>query len=175
MIKIFLIIVILIGSQANTNQKTLKISVFYGSNLKGIEEYLKRVFDHINHAVTEKSYRFSYNTFKVSNSDQFNSVRSLCSELEDGRIAIIGIGLGRLLDHIKYVASALDIPFLSIQWNSIHYEDKLYKDDASITRKAVNIYPSSIQINAAVNELIAYFRWEQITILFQGILIQTKT
>jgi DNA-binding LacI/PurR family transcriptional regulator len=172
MMKLLLTLVMLFNAQSEVHHKTLKISIFYNSNLKGIEYYLKEVFDDINHKLTDKPYQLLYTVVQVSNSDQSKSVRTLCSELEDGRIAIIGIGLSHTFEHLKYVSNALGIPFFSIQWNSIHYEDKLYRDDLSISRQVLNIYPSAIQINIAVNDLITYLKWEQVTILFQGSLVK---
>lgn len=62
--------------------------------------------------------------------------KKVCNELEDGRIAVIGIGDSPAFAHINSVCASLQIPFLAIKWESM-------SDDATTSNEAAaNSSPS---------------------------------
>lgn len=46
-------------------------------------------------------------------------VQKVCNELEDGRIAVIGIGESAVFNHINSVCASLQIPYLAVKWDSV--------------------------------------------------------
>ena len=49
----------------------------------------------------------------------------MCRDLNEGRIAVIGIGSNPTLRHLETITTVLNIPFLSIKWNNNHDKEPL--------------------------------------------------
>lgn len=98
----------------------------------------------------------------------------VCNELNDKRIAIIAIGGCPVFLHMNGIANSLKIPFISIRWESIEEENTFIRnvknsDDESINSNKLNIHPPAHKLMHAITDLIDYYKWEHITILYQGI------
>ena len=59
----------------------------------------------------------------------------VCRDLNEGRIAIIGVGRNPTLSHLETIATVLNIPFLSVKWNDNYDNEPLV---ASTTDKKKN-------------------------------------
>ena len=96
----------------------------------------------------------------------------VCSEFNDGRIAVIGIGNSQTLEHIKAISNSLDVPFIKINWNKYDDEYSKLKDNETSEEsldnsQEINLHPSSIKITEAIIDLVYHYNWEYITILYQ--------
>ena len=104
----------------------------------------------------------------------------MCNELSEGRIAIIAVGESRVFSHLHTIASSLRIPFIFIKWNTLEEEDLLVDkinklnedDDADIDSSVaevnqINIHPSAHALTKSIIDLIDYYKWEYVTIMYQ--------
>ena len=94
--------------------------------------------------------------------------------MSDGRIAIIAIGSSPVFAHIQGLANALKVPYISIKWDSLKEEKQIYSsansliaDEEETHLNQINIHPPSHRLLKAIIDLIEYYRWDYITLLFQ--------
>ena len=118
----------------------------------------------------------------------------MCRDLNEGRIAVIGIGSNPTLRHLETITTVLNIPFLSIKWNNNHdkeplvisssnqnnferrddeddnyieLDDSYLETDQILNPFSLNMHSPSSKVLNAVYEFSEYYRWEFITILYQ--------
>ena len=94
----------------------------------------------------------------------------MCDHISEGRIAIIGIGDTTVLSHIQLIASSLNIPYLSVKWNSLNEElNTLAKleSDPNLELNEVALYPPTQMITESIIDLINHYGWDHVTILYQ--------
>ena len=112
--------------------------------------------------------------------------------MHDGRIAIMAIGASPIFLHLHSIADSLKIPFISIKWDNEEEENSIIakvtsllssqsstgivddiddedEDDSDAYNKInqINMHPSAHTINNAIIDLITFYKWEFVTILFQ--------
>lgn len=79
--------------------------------------------------------------------------------------------------HLNGIANSLKIPYISIRWESLEEENilikssKNFEDIDSIAVNKLNIHPPANKLMNAITDLIDYYKWEHITILYQGFLL----
>ena len=99
-------------------------------------------------------------------------ILKVCNEINEERIAIIAIGNCPVFLHLNGIANSLQIPFISIKWESMDEEistltnNNMY-DETNLHPIKLNIHPSPSKLTDAITDLIDYYKWEQITILYQ--------
>jgi hypothetical protein len=97
----------------------------------------------------------------------------VCNELAEGRIAIIAIGENPAFMHIHAIADSLKVPYISIKWDSLEEENAIIaaatqaSADGERQINQVNIHPPAYKLMKAVIDLIDYYKWEYVTILYQ--------
>jgi hypothetical protein len=119
----------------------------------------------------------------------------VCRDLNEGRLAVIGIGNNPTLYHLESITTILNIPFISMKWSDNFDNDiligninkkikKKYDDEDNFTEQdetdtevldidentnkfSVNMHTPSSKIMNAIVDLIDYYKWEFVTILFQ--------
>lgn len=119
----------------------------------------------------------------------------VCSELAEGRIAIIGIGNSDIFRHLHSIADSLKIPYISIRWETFEEENQTLEaslnaatafssnsfptpplhpqqlmDEDESGRGVINqisMHPPARRLMKAVIDLIDYYKWEYVTILYQ--------
>ena len=102
-----------------------------------------------------------------------NNFPLVCNELQDGRLAIIGIGTSSVLTLIKSISNSLRIPYLAVEWSDSNtqpissfdapHEDKQLP--AKFTNQ-LNLHPPASEVTRAVIDLVIHYRWEYVTILY---------
>ena len=99
-------------------------------------------------------------------------VCKVCDNLNDGRIAVLAIGSHSVFLHLHSIADSLKIPYIAIKWESLNEENSLvertnsWRDEASQINQ-VNIHPPAHSLMKAIIDLIFYYKWDFVTILFQ--------
>ena len=97
----------------------------------------------------------------------------MCEEVHEGRIAILAIGDSPVFLHMYAIASSLKIPYLAIKWDSLEEENQILKnanmgnDDERMQINQINIHPPAYKLMEAIIDLIDYYKWEYVTILYQ--------
>jgi hypothetical protein len=99
-------------------------------------------------------------------------ILKVCNEINEERIAIIAIGNCPVFLHLNGIANSLQIPFISIKWESMDEEistltNNNFYDETNSNPIKLNIHPSPSKLTDAITDLIDYYKWEQITILYQ--------
>ena len=104
--------------------------------------------------------------------------------MNEGRIAIIAIGNSPVFLHLYSIADSLSIPYISIKWESLEEENSIiaranmlfsgsynhdkesdYDEDTKINQ--INIHPPANTLMNAIIDLVHFYKWEYVTILFQ--------
>ena len=97
----------------------------------------------------------------------------MCNELNEGRIAIISIGECPVFSYIQSIANSLKIPYLSIKWENYNNKEQninnelLQNDEYIEYNSNLNIHPPGNKLIEAMIDLISYYKWEFVTILYQ--------
>lgn len=103
----------------------------------------------------------------------------MCNELNEGRIAIISIGDCPVFSYIQSIANSLKIPYLSIKWENYNHRGENNNNNSANNEliqaneeyieynSNLNIHPPANKLIEAVIDLISYYKWEFITILYQ--------
>jgi hypothetical protein len=94
----------------------------------------------------------------------------VCSDFDDGRIAVLAIGSHPVYLHLHAIAESLHIPFISIKWESLSEENSIINSltshvDTEINQ--INIHPPAHSLMNAIIDLIFHYKWEFVTVLFQ--------
>ncbi len=91
----------------------------------------------------------------------------MCNELNEGRIAVIGIGNSPTLDHLSSIAISLDIPYIEIKWDNFDANQHIeLPTDFDFLNSPINMHVPSHKIISAIVDLIYTYRWEYVTILY---------
>lgn len=75
--------------------------------------------------------------------------------------------------HIHSLANSLKIPYISIKWNSLEEEQVILNnlnqiyDDEPVQLNHVNIHPPAHKLVKGIIDLIDYYKWDYVTILYQ--------
>jgi hypothetical protein len=76
--------------------------------------------------------------------------------------------------HIHAIADSLKVPYISIKWDSLEEENAIIaaatqtsSDGERGQINQVNIHPPAYKLMKAIIDLIDYYKWEYVTILYQ--------
>ena len=104
-------------------------------------------------------------------------ISKVCNELNDNRIAVIAIGDCPVFIHLNGIARSLKIPYLAIKWDAaatlahgldeenVGRNSRFTEEDFPYN---LNIHPPASKLLQALTDLIEYYKWEYITILYMG-------
>ena len=59
----------------------------------------------------------------------------VCNEFEEGRIAVVGIGENPIFTHLHGIADSLNVPFISINWDSLEEENEIIALTTKMNKK----------------------------------------
>jgi hypothetical protein len=92
----------------------------------------------------------------------------VCTELHEGRLAVIGLGNSPTLDHLSSIATSLGIQYIEIKWENFdeNRQDELLSD-FDFLNNPINMHVPSFKIIDTIVDLIYFYRWEYVTILYQ--------
>ena len=100
--------------------------------------------------------------------------KTLCNELSDGRIAVITIGESPVFLQIYSVTRSLQIPYISIKWESQGAEEQNQSskindalEQVAFLSHQINLHPPASKLMRGITDLINYYKWEYVTILYQ--------
>lgn len=103
-----------------------------------------------------------------------NFFQKVCDELEDGRIAVLAIGESPVFSLVHLIANTLKIPYITIKWDKLNEEYKNIEnlldeadDEPKKVENLINIHPPANKIIKAIIDLIDFYKWDHITVLFQ--------
>ncbi len=89
----------------------------------------------------------------------------MCNDLKLERIAVMTIGNSKVFETAKVIANDLDIPYISINQDLTSSDQIINKK--KIKNLELNMHPPVTKIISAIIDLIHYYKWEFVTILFQ--------
>ena len=85
--------------------------------------------------------------------------------MQSERIAVLTIGKSKVFQIAKSIANSLDIPYISINPDSPNNSD----EPTIINKKSfeLNLHPAPSKIMASLIDIIHYYKWEIVYVLFQ--------
>ena len=85
--------------------------------------------------------------------------------MQSERIAVLTIGKSKVFQIAKSIANSLDIPYISINPDSPNNSD----EPTIINKKSfeLNLHPAPSKLMASVIDIIHYYKWEIVYVLFQ--------
>ncbi len=176
-----LVIISLFYSYTNAlrrEKRIFLISIFYDDTYDNVQDLTSYSSDIIGRQLKRSDFRFEYTLNRIYQNSSFKLTKLLCSELFEGRLAVVGIGKSPVLSHIKAITNSLRIPYIAVEWteknNPTSALDYLYSSDEDLSidsgpdrlTNIVNIHPPSYQLMRAFIDMIIHYKWEFVTILY---------
>ncbi|CAF0769478.1 unnamed protein product [Brachionus calyciflorus] len=169
-----LLILVAFVTTSRREKKTFKIAVFYDENHDNSEDLVSYAIDTINRQIKSSSFQFEFSITKAEKSQSFKLTNKLCEELDEGRIALLGIGESSIFKYLQSISSSLKVPYIAIKWENLDEENKILEkllDDSDEESKTesnlINMHPPAHKIVKSMIDLIDFYKWDYITILFQ--------
>ncbi|TRY87177.1 hypothetical protein DNTS_031714, partial [Danionella cerebrum] len=101
----------------------------------------------------------TYDIQRINVYDSFEASRKACEQLSLGVAAIFGPSHSSSADAVQSVSSALAVPHIQTRW-SHHLTDT---KDAGF----ISLYPDSLSLGRAVLELLSFFSWRSLTVVYE--------
>ncbi|CAG4929969.1 unnamed protein product [Colias eurytheme] len=108
--------------------------------------------------VSAEKFNFTALTIEVSRRGAILEIsENVCQLAEEGVIGFIDGTGGRATEHAQAICDGLELPLIVLQHND------LYTRNWSL----INLYPSPMAFNMAVQELVKKYNWNNFTILYE--------
>jgi glutamate receptor, ionotropic kainate 2 len=179
---IFFFIFFIQFEKAFTNVRLIRslyrISIFYDEKYENMEDLVAYTIEANNHLNRKNSFQFEYTITRVKDSNAYKLTEQLCKEIYAGRIAILTIGNSKVYDLLKSISNSLNIPYLTIRPDTRIDPSSLFllnendntnnnKIDSQNNEYQLNMHPPTSKIMDAIIDLIDYYKWKYITVLYR--------
>ena len=130
---------------------TVRVQFAYGSNTVRVRfEYgsnTVRIRFRYGSSTIRVRFRYGSSTIRVRFGYGSSTIRvrfeygsnftcfKVCNEFEEGRIAVLGIGENPVFTHLHGIADSLNVPFISINWDSLEDENEIIALTTRMNRK----------------------------------------
>lgn len=85
----------------------------------------------------------------------------------------MSIGESLIFKHIHSIANSLKIPYIAIKWENLEEEYKIIDyylnepdDEPKLENNLINIHPPANKIIKSIIDLIDFYKWDYITVLY---------
>ncbi len=75
---------------------------------------------------------------------------------------------------LQAIANSMKIPYLTIKWNTLEEENQALSNildsldnEVEPANQVLNIHPPAFKLMKSIIDLIGYYKWEYVTILYQ--------
>nr|XP_058920705.1 glutamate receptor ionotropic, kainate 1 isoform X8 [Kogia breviceps] len=101
----------------------------------------------------------TYDIQKINLFDSFEASRRACDQLALGVAALFGPSHSSSVSAVQSICNALEVPHIQTRWKhpSVDNKDLFY----------VNLYPDYAAISRAVLDLVLYYNWKTVTVVYE--------
>ncbi|XP_054556312.1 glutamate receptor ionotropic, kainate 1 isoform X2 [Talpa occidentalis] len=101
----------------------------------------------------------TYDIQRINLFDSFEASRRACDQLALGVAALFGPTHSSSVSAVQSICNALEVPHIQTRWKhpSVDNKDLFY----------INLYPDYAAISRAVLDLVLYYRWKTVTVVYE--------
>ncbi|XP_007471264.1 PREDICTED: glutamate receptor ionotropic, kainate 1-like isoform X2 [Lipotes vexillifer] len=101
----------------------------------------------------------TYDIQRINLFDSFEASRRACDQLALGVAALFGPSHSSSVSAVQSICNALEVPHIQTRWKhpSVDNKDLFY----------VNLYPDYAAISRAVLDLVLYYNWKTVTVVYE--------
>ncbi|XP_045140470.1 glutamate receptor ionotropic, kainate 1 isoform X6 [Echinops telfairi] len=101
----------------------------------------------------------TYDLQRISLFDSFEASRRACDQLALGVAALFGPSHSSSVSAVQSICNALEVPHIQTRWKhpSVDNKDLFY----------INLYPDYAAISRAVLDLVLYYNWKTVTVVYE--------
>uniref|UniRef100_A0A670I0W8 Glutamate receptor n=1 Tax=Podarcis muralis TaxID=64176 RepID=A0A670I0W8_PODMU len=101
----------------------------------------------------------TYDIQRINLFDSFEASRRACDQLALGVAAIFGPSHSSSVSAVQSICNALEVPHIQTRWKhpTVDNKDSFY----------INLYPDYAAISRAVLDLVLYYNWKIITVVYE--------
>ncbi|XP_038059611.1 glutamate receptor ionotropic, kainate 2-like [Patiria miniata] len=94
----------------------------------------------------------------VANNDIFNATKTVCRQLSKGVAAIFGPASQESATAVGSVCRTMEIPFVETRWEH---------EPRDSLKTSINLHPSNKHISMVIKDIVFYYHWTTITIVYE--------
>uniref|UniRef100_A0AAQ4RNT6 Glutamate receptor n=1 Tax=Gasterosteus aculeatus aculeatus TaxID=481459 RepID=A0AAQ4RNT6_GASAC len=101
----------------------------------------------------------TYDIQRINIFDSFEASRRACDQLALGVGAVFGPSHSSSVSAVQSICNALEVPHIQTRWKhpSVDNRDSFY----------INLYPEYTSISRAVLEIVQYYKWKAVTVVYE--------
>nr|XP_045006653.1 glutamate receptor ionotropic, kainate 1 isoform X7 [Jaculus jaculus] len=101
----------------------------------------------------------TYDIQRINLFDSFEASRRACDQLALGVAALFGPSHSSSVSAVQSICNALEVPHIQTRWKhpSVDNKDLFY----------INLYPDYAAISRAVLDLVLYYNWKTVTVVYE--------
>ncbi|KAF7701179.1 glutamate receptor ionotropic, kainate 1 isoform X3 [Silurus meridionalis] len=101
----------------------------------------------------------TYDIQRVNFFDSFEASRRVCDQLALGVAAVFGPAHSSSVSAVQSICNALEVPHIQTHWKhpSVDNKDSFF----------INLYPEHSSISRAILDVVAYYKWKTITVVYE--------
>ncbi|XP_016071989.1 PREDICTED: glutamate receptor ionotropic, kainate 1 isoform X1 [Miniopterus natalensis] len=101
----------------------------------------------------------TYDVQRINLFDSFEASRRACDQLALGVAALFGPAHSSSVSAVQSICNALQVPHIQTRWKhpSVDTRDSFY----------INLYPDHTAISRAVLDLVLYYNWRAVTVVYE--------
>uniref|UniRef100_A0AAY5F3U1 Glutamate receptor n=1 Tax=Electrophorus electricus TaxID=8005 RepID=A0AAY5F3U1_ELEEL len=101
----------------------------------------------------------TYDIQRVNLFDSFEASRRVCDQLALGVAAVFGPAYSSSVSAVQSICNALEVPHIQTRWKHPSADNK----DTFF----INLYPEHTSISRAILDVVTYYKWESVTIVYE--------
>ncbi|XP_034168803.1 glutamate receptor ionotropic, kainate 1 isoform X4 [Pangasianodon hypophthalmus] len=101
----------------------------------------------------------TYDIQRVNFFDSFEASRRVCDQLALGVAAVFGPAHSSSVSAVQSICNALEVPHIQTHWKhpSVDNKDSFF----------INLYPEHSAISRAILDVVTYYKWKTITVVYE--------
>ncbi|NWZ26163.1 GRIK1 protein, partial [Asarcornis scutulata] len=101
----------------------------------------------------------TYDIQRINLFDSFEASRRACDQLALGVAALFGPSHSSSVSAVQSICNALEVPHIQTRWKhpTVDHKDAFY----------INLYPDYAAISRAVLDLVLYYNWKIVTVVYE--------
>ncbi|XP_058267527.1 glutamate receptor ionotropic, kainate 1 isoform X4 [Hemibagrus wyckioides] len=101
----------------------------------------------------------TYDIQRVNFFDSFEASRRACDQLALGVAAVFGPAHSSSVSAVQSICNALEVPHIQTHWKhpSVDNKDSFF----------INLYPEHSSISRAILDVVTYYKWKTITVVYE--------
>ncbi|XP_072441069.1 glutamate receptor ionotropic, kainate 1-like isoform X2 [Chiloscyllium punctatum] len=101
----------------------------------------------------------TYDVQRINLYDSFEASRRACDQLTLGVAAVFGPSHSSSISAVQSISNAMEVPHIQTRWKHriVDQKESFY----------VNLYPEYTSISRAILDLVQYYKWKTITVVYE--------